>query len=289
MKRSASLILCALILAATLTSALAGCGSGGGGFGEIRALQPGDSGKKAEDPPPAEPGDNGGGPKNDKEKPEPAKPDAPEKPTPQPPPPQPEEPAGGNWAAAYLGVIDELITRYGEGKILEGGFYGDDCLSGVGIVRLIDFDGDGDYELYCAYSNGETPLINKQVIYGYDGRLVTIMEERDVSNPGTDVSPSVTFLYKYGIVFLVQVNQIVDGKYYALEHGRLLPVFEYYYDFWDETYHSVNGTPVSEDDLMYAISEMEAGGVKEHIDFYDIDGYELGKTWDAIGELIALS
>jgi len=270
---------------------LTGCVNKGGGSGDKRSQQTKIFDEPEDSPEPDGPedaGDSTNRKKADKDKKDPGSSGIKKKPT--QPPVQESDRNEADWAVAYLNVIDKLIEKYGEGIMKENAFYGDSCMSGVGVVRLIDFDGNGTYELYCAYSNGESPLLNKQVIYGYDNGLITLMEERDVSNPGTDVSPSVTFLSKFGKVFLVQVNQIVDGKYYALENGRLQVVFEYYYDFWEEGINSVNGTPVTEDEVMYAISEMEAGGDLEHIDFYgDDEGSEITKTWETIVKIWELA
>ena len=195
---------------------------------------------------------------------------------------------GGGWAAAYLTVVDNLIAKYGEGRVDTA--FGCEYLTGVAIVRLIDFDGDGTKELYCAYANEGAPWANKQVIYGYDNGLVTIMAERDVSNPGTDVSPSTTFLSKGGKVYLIDVNEIVDGRYLEIRDGKVVTVLYYYFDFWEEADNKLNGVVVSEDEIWAACDEMEAGGVVERIDYpFDGDTDALSKTQQAIAELRALA
>ena len=55
-------------------------------------------------------------------------------------------------AKAYLEVINQLILSYGEGIIDRMSFDNGGIMSGTAIIRLIDFDGDGKQELYCAYA-----------------------------------------------------------------------------------------------------------------------------------------
>jgi len=279
MKKAVLIILCAVILLA----ALSGCGTKTGGFGEINVSSSKTPGKNEPDGP-EDIGSSGG-------KQDPIKPDDPVKPPKPSPSPPPDTPQGdfsneNDWAAAYLEVVENLIARYGEGEMWAEDYYGgNDFMTGLGMVRLIDFDGDGTYELYCAYSDGESPIVNKQVIYGYNNGLITLMGECSVSNPGADVSPSVTFLSKYGKVYLVEIFEISDGRYYAVENGKMVTVLEYYYDFWEEGVNSVNGVPVTEDDVFYAIAEMENGGTLDCIYFYGAEYEDLIKTQEVISAL----
>lgn len=57
--------------------------------------------------------------------------------------------ADAGWATAYLEAIEELTAEYGEGRVENG------CFAGLVLVQLIDFDGDGQVELYCAGAPGE--------------------------------------------------------------------------------------------------------------------------------------
>lgn len=198
-------------------------------------------------------------------------------PAPDPPPtPLPDPEAGDRGrAAAYLDAIRDLTRRYGEGVYetvtVEGNSV--NLMTGLCIVFPIGNDGDDYAAILCAYlesgSHYTYPLVWKQVIYGYDNGLVTLMEERPVSNPGTDVSPSVTILNASGTLYLVDVNQICDGHYYTVRDGRLVSDLDYYDDFWEDTDHRVNGVPVEYDELLRAIDEIEAGGEVFRIYFYE--------------------
>jgi len=296
MKKWISLILCVLILLATLS----GCGKETGGIGEIKVQPPNTLGTN--EPPETDglgdPGNTNSNSNNNGKTQDPSQPKESPKPKPSPKPspsPLPEPPQDNTSqdsirAAAYLNVIDRLIARYGEGEISTDNYFEDPCMTGLGVVRLIDFDGDGTYELYCAYSNDEASFVNKQAIYGYGDGLITLMEECNVSNPGTDVSPSTTFLSRFGKVFLVEVNEIVHGRYLTVQDGKMVSVLDYYYDFWDEGNSSVNGVPATEDEVMYAIAEMENGGDIERIDYYyPTDNSVIIKTQETIKQLMELA
>ena len=205
------------------------------------------------------------------------------------------EPAdsGAAWVKAYLGVVEGLIAQYGEGAIEPSNYSYGDFMTGVGVIRLIDFDEDGTYELYCAYQNEDESY--KQAIYGYDNGLVVLLEESKVSNPASDWCPSVTFLTKDGKVYLVDVYYGEDGEpteggsYDTLQDGKWVSVLNYQDDRYRENgEHLLNGETVTEGDLRSAIDEMEAGGTVEHISFvYDVDYDVLTKTQETIAEIHA--
>jgi len=192
------------------------------------------------------------------------------------------------WAEAYLGVVNRLIDQYGEGAIELDDNGHSEHMTGVGIVRLIDFDGNGVYELYCAYQNHDYPWVNKQIIYGYDNGLIVLLEECRVSNPGTDICPTTIFLTKDGKVYLVDVDELTDGNYYTLQDGKMVSVFSYYYDWLDGRPAVINGDTVTAEEGAAAIEEMQAGGTIDYIILaYEADSAQLTKTQAAIEELIA--
>ena len=194
------------------------------------------------------------------------------------------------WAGAYLDVINNLISQYGEGTVGTASFSDDIFMFGVGMVRLIDFDGDGTYELYCAYAKDEGFWVDSQVVYGYDNGLVTLLEECGVSSPGTDVCPSTMFLSKGGKVYLIVEYGISDVTYYTLQDGKFVSVFNYYFD-WDyeeNPNNTVNGEAVSVEELKAAIDVMNAGGTREYYSFiYNIDPDAIMKTQATIAEIAA--
>ena len=93
--------------------------------------------------------------------------------------------------AAYRQVIDGLTQQYGEGSISESPIDGQSVMKGLAVVRLLDFDGDGTQELYCAYAKEGSPYANRQEIYQYRDNEAVLIYESSISNEGTDVSPKI--------------------------------------------------------------------------------------------------
>ena len=59
-----------------------------------------------------------------------------------------EEQSNQKMYRAYKSVIKELLIRYGKGKIQDDTFSPSTyCLDGLGVVRLLDLDKDGQNEL----------------------------------------------------------------------------------------------------------------------------------------------
>ena len=92
---------------------------------------------------------------------------------------KPEEdskPSSAEIYAAYRKKVDELVKMYGKPKIGIDEFFMKTDYKGLSVVRLIDFDGDGQDELLCGYSENGT-YINTQEIFGYiKGKVVSLFK-----------------------------------------------------------------------------------------------------------------
>ena len=184
-------------------------------------------------------------------------------------------------AKAYLNVIDQLILLHGEGAIDRMPFDNGGIMNGTAIIRLIDFDGDGKQELYCAYAgDSERQVVDQQVIYGYSPEqgLMNIMGPCRISNPGTDVSPETTFLYKEGKVYLMESQEGKFTRYLTVRDNVLVAELEYE-DGWNSNGLTVNGKSVTAEELADSISEMESGGEQKTIYYlHSADDSELAET-----------
>lgn len=91
---------------------------------------------------------------------------------------------------AYLKIVKELINKYGEGKYLE---YGDaqNYLSGLSVVRLLDFDGDGKNELLCGYYDNVNKRYQQQ-IYSFDGEKANLV--CDVRSTGLNLQSHIELI-----------------------------------------------------------------------------------------------
>ena len=173
---------------------------------------------------------------------------------------------------AYLNIINRLTEEYGEGYIeqaeFDDGFMTFDTIKGAGIVRLIDFDGDGNSELYCAYQK-ESPWIDTQIIYGFnENGVYVLIEECPVSIPGHDYfSACSIFLEKDGIVYLKDVPQQNSGRYLTVRDGKMVTVLSYIYYNSDEPKSSADGVMMSGGSVLAIIEQMEWGGSLRRINF----------------------
>lgn len=92
---------------------------------------------------------------------------------------------------AYCEIVRGLVKKYGEGRYsTQMSKY----LTGLAVVRLVDFDGDGREELFCAYNGGEyASFANTQEVYRYDnGKAVSIYKGQTDSEGG--VGPYVEYM-----------------------------------------------------------------------------------------------
>ncbi len=62
----------------------------------------------------------------------------------------------------FYNTYNKYVEQYGEAKLENG------ALTGVAVVRLLDFTGDGVYELYMAYADGTEDYVNRQMVVGFD-------------------------------------------------------------------------------------------------------------------------
>ena len=126
--------------------------------------------------------------------------------------------ANAAWASAYLDIIEELLAEYGEGQTMTyqiaEGFYG------LVIAQLVDFDGDGQPELFCGFLPEEMAFQNEayQRIYGYDGGLVTLFDESAGHTGGVNPISRVKQT-KDGTVYLIQLNALT-ADYWVLSDGK---------------------------------------------------------------------
>ena len=126
--------------------------------------------------------------------------------------------ANAAWASAYLDIIEELLAEYGEGQTMTyqiaEGFYG------LVIAQLVDFDGDGQPELFCGFLPEEMAFQNEayQRIYGYDSGLITLFDESAGHTGGVNPISRVKQT-KDGTVYLIQLDGRTED-YWVLSDGK---------------------------------------------------------------------
>ena len=134
------------------------------------------------------------------------------------PPEESSQATEAGWASAYLEIVEELQAEYGEGQTITneigGGFYG------LVVVKLIDFDGDGQEELFCGYLPEEMAFANEayQRIYGYDNGLITLFDQSAGETGGVNPISRVKQA-KDGTVYLIQLDGRIED-YWELDNGE---------------------------------------------------------------------
>ncbi len=181
--------------------------------------------------------------------------------------------------AGYSDIIDRLLSEYGEGRIATvtdaDGNVKENGLCGLSVVRLLDFDGDGTYEMYVAVgAQSEDPSVlsvpSKQCFYGFrDGKAYLITDSIPVSKGELDVSPFAQFFITNGKTYYHYRNSW-SGAVYTLENGAMTAVLTYDYDPWEqtETGSNINGVPKTSEEIDEALKAYSSGGQNDIIYLY---------------------
>ena len=125
--------------------------------------------------------------------------------------------------AAYRDKVEELIGKYGKPALKEG-YYG-----GVAFVRLIDFDDDGNEELYCAYAE-QNIYADQQEIWGFEDGKIISLAKGNINYLGSGTEPFVKFTIDDCKVYALfedratweneTVNSDDKGIYIGIENGE---------------------------------------------------------------------
>lgn len=91
-------------------------------------------------------------------------------------------------ARYFYSEYETLLKKYGEAKLENGN------LKGVAVVRLLDFMGNGNLNMYVAYADGSKPYVNKQMVFGFDNGGSVIVGNTYVKKEGGSVSEDITSL-----------------------------------------------------------------------------------------------
>lgn len=190
---------------------------------------------------------------------------------------EPTEPAArelnAEIAERYLGVIDGLYQKYGEGHISDSGIF----LTGFAFIRLTDLDGDGVEELICAYENPDRgefyPYVNEYAVYGPDSNE-PLFPPSPVCNFGNGDAPGLGFLTKDGKVYIENYEGGLRVSYSHLENGSLQTDISFVEeeDFENGTVTAWLNGEERDSETAYAVLEgFEAAGQKEEVDFFDYE------------------
>lgn len=167
-------------------------------------------------------------------------------------------PEGAN---AYLETVQSLAKQNGVNRSSK---VDPVFLTGLSCSRIIDFDGDGIPELYCAWGNNNDDLVQHQAIWSYTtSGLQRIFYQDSISNFGTDVSPETLLYVGNTNAYLVDGRAVMNGglvTYYTKSGNGMIKALTYTDEIGDsEHICTLNGKSVSEEEQSTFLQNFTAG------------------------------
>lgn len=198
-------------------------------------------------------------------------------------------------AKAYRDEIGRLQNTYGKAAVASDAVL-NGMWTGLSLARLIDFDGDKIPELYCSAG------MEGQWLYTYDNGLKNLEIPQNVSNFSTDLSPSTLLYVGADRAYLVDGHEVMNGgtvTYYTKQGDRMAAALTYQDaigEYPDGSYGAhictLNGSPVTPEELKQALDAFTAGMEKQSYSFWkrsDISGSVAGTVGGTIGRLRTLT
>ena len=140
--------------------------------------------------------------------------------------------------SVYLEIINDLIHEYGEGTIAsQSDPYPQEALVGLVVAKLIDFDQDGQPELFCSYRSMDDALapIAHQTVYGVKNGSVQILFHEDAGSKGGANPGSTIQIHNDGTPYIFRYDgSVVD--YLTLQDDEFILAHQINYDTssWDD-------------------------------------------------------
>ncbi|MBQ8001506.1 MAG: hypothetical protein IJ298_09995 [Ruminococcus sp.] len=158
----------------------------------------------------------------------------------------------------FYKTYNRYVDMYGEAELKDG------YLTGVAVVRLLDFTGDGVYELYMAYADGTKDYVNRQMVVGFDyGSAVLIGDTPNGMTTGDEV-----------------IYADITSKSFA---DAETPSIWLYKDNIDRAYIAVGeDLSKSADYITYVQTRGDEKIYSFQVDFTELDGNEPGGTFEKI-------
>ena len=134
--------------------------------------------------------------------------------------------ADTGWASAYLEVVEDLQAEYGEGKTVVQG--DEEGFAGLVVVSLIDFDADGQMELFCGYLSEDEAFspVAHQKVYGYSDGKTELLFNQDASMSGGANPGSTVWITRDGTPYILMLDD--DYNYYwGMADGEFQILLQY--------------------------------------------------------------
>lgn len=175
--------------------------------------------------------------------------------------------ANADRATYFYNYYQRLVEKYGEPS------FDGDKLQGVAVLKLIDFTGDGGYELYVAYADGTKDYVNRHQVIGFDRGPATILDEEITSKANAgDAVPQIwlyTDIVNRGFVgYGDSMNESADYHTYITKRGEE-KIYAFHKEFtiggasadevdFDETYlEKIQVAGITEEDADLILEETQ--------------------------------
>ena len=171
--------------------------------------------------------------------------------------PEPTVELSEEMRSAYRQVVGDLEGQYGKASEQYG-----QC-TGLCMVKLIDFDGDGVAELYCGYGQGESGFPYQEEIYQYQNGQAVMIYQGKVLNQGSSVQPAAQFIIREDKAYIVSGSEFTY-EYKTLINGEMVTEVTAY--AWDTI--TWNGEEISREEYDARMAELIGEGKVEDYTYY---------------------
>lgn len=165
----------------------------------------------------------------------------------------------GGMYKAYCEVVKKLMNQYGEGE------YNDRTgnMTGLSVVRLVDFNGDGQEELLCAYSNNST--LHTQEIFCYEnGKTYSIYQDKANCSTG-GYAPYVNYVVCKNQSYILteaiaSAPAFTRGKWRRIDNGINEVVLDYDGSWDPKDNFNINGEKTNREGFYALINNFKNSG-----------------------------
>lgn len=174
-------------------------------------------------------------------------------------------------AKAYLNQIQLLQKTYGVEHIEKDKPWLNNLWMGLSLVELVDFDGDKIPELYCSAG------MEGQMLYTYDNGIRQLAIPKEVSNFGTDVSPTTLLYVGQDKAYLVDGHEVMNGgvvSYFTKSGNEITAALTYVDAMGDMGEHvcKLNDNAITYDALYSTLAAFTEGMEKRDYSYWNLNG-----------------
>lgn len=170
-------------------------------------------------------------------------------------------------AKAFYDTYQNYVEKYGEAQAVQN------ALCGAAVVRLLDFTGDGEYEMLIAYSSEKDKNVDRLMVCGFDMGFAELLDEEITSKSSKDSEGNCLWVYtdSSGLSYLVKGEDLSANRSYltyqqADKEGK--PLYQFAEAFSTEgtdlggTYEKIQLTGNTDTEAVFEINEAVVSSMK---------------------------